>query len=80
MAQDVQPLRLNGHDAIFDAVVHHLDEVPGAGGATMQVAFLSRAADFFASRRAVDGTASRRQGFEARLSYMCAERFAGGLR
>ena len=35
--QHVHPLGVGGHDAVFDAVVNHLDEVAGAGRAAMQI-------------------------------------------
>ena len=50
-AQDAQPLGVGGHDAVLDAVVHHLDEVAGAVGPAVQVALLGGAADRLASRR-----------------------------
>ena len=32
VVQDVQALGVGGHDAVLDAVVNHLHEVPGAVG------------------------------------------------
>ena len=36
--QDGEALGIGGHDAVLDAVVHHLDEVTGAVGAAVQIA------------------------------------------
>ena len=38
--EDVQALGIGGHDAVLDPVVHHLDEVAGAGGTAVQIAAL----------------------------------------
>ena len=38
--EDVQALGVGGHEPVLDAVVDHLDEVPGAVGAAVQVAVL----------------------------------------
>jgi hypothetical protein len=46
--QDVQAFRIGRHAAVLDAVVDHLDEMPGAGWPTMQVAVLGGAADLIA--------------------------------
>ena len=43
LAQDVEALGVGGHHAVLDAVVHHLDEVPGAVRAAVQVAVLGGA-------------------------------------
>src|SRR3984957_10523688 len=37
MVQDVQPLGVGGHDAVFHAVVHHLDKVTCAAGPAMEI-------------------------------------------
>src|SRR5262249_37304423 len=47
--QDAQSLGVGGHDAVFDAVVDHLDEVAGAVRPAVQVTLLGGAADFFAT-------------------------------
>src|SRR5215831_14470896 len=39
---DVQPLRVRGHDPVLDAVVDHLHEMPGAVRAAVVVAVLGR--------------------------------------
>src|SRR5215472_1788984 len=38
--EDREPLRVGCHYAVFDAVVHHLDEVAGTAGAAMEIALL----------------------------------------
>ena len=55
--QDVQALGVGGHQAVLDAVVDHLHEVAGAGGAAVQVALLGGAGSPLAAGRAV-GAAS----------------------
>ena len=35
MLEDIETLRVGGHQGVFDAVVDHLDEVPGTVGATV---------------------------------------------
>src|SRR6516225_1669824 len=53
-AQHAKSLGIGGHDTVFDAVVHHLDEMPGAVRPAMQIALLGGAADLLPSRRARD--------------------------
>src|SRR5262249_56218142 len=55
------------HHAVFDAVMHHLDEMTGAVRPAMQPALLGRAAGLLASRRARDVAAARRKGGEDRV-------------
>ena len=43
VVEDVEPLGVGGHDAVLDAVVDHLDEVPRAVRPAVQVALLGRA-------------------------------------
>ena len=38
--QDVETLGIGLHQAVFDAVVNHLDEMPGADGTGVNVALL----------------------------------------
>src|SRR5581483_7153921 len=52
MAEDVQPLRVGGHDAVLDAVVDHLDEVTRAARPAVQVAVFGGAAYFLPTGRA----------------------------
>ena len=51
VAQDVEALGIGLHQAVFDAVVHHLDEMAGAAGAGVQVAFLDAGVASLAARR-----------------------------
>src|SRR5262245_48888393 len=67
MLQNVEALSVRRHQAVFDAVVHHLDEMPGAARSTMQIAFLRGAAGLFASSRARYLPASGREAFEDRI-------------
>ena len=47
--EDVEPLGVGGHQAVLDAVVDHLDEVPRAAGPAVQVALLGRPAELLAA-------------------------------
>src|SRR6185437_811918 len=58
------PFGIRLHEAIFDTVVNHLDEMAGAGRPAIKIAFLSRAGRLFAPRRARDIAASRRKRLE----------------
>src|SRR5437763_15390433 len=49
-AQDADALRVSRHDAVFDAVMDHLDEVAGAVRPAMQVTVLGSAADGLPAR------------------------------
>src|SRR4029077_5023848 len=49
-AHNAQSLRISGHDAVFDPVMHHLDKVAGPVGPAVQVALFGSAADLLASR------------------------------
>src|SRR5262245_26089225 len=51
-AQHTQPLRVRGHDAVLDAVVHHFDEVASAVWSAMEIPLLGRASSLFTPRRA----------------------------
>ena len=50
----VEALGVRGHQAVLDAVVHHLDEVAGAARAAVQPALLGRRRVAGAARRAFD--------------------------
>ena len=52
VVEDVEAFGVGGHDAVLDAVVHHLDEVAGAVGSAVEIAMLGGAADLLASGRA----------------------------
>ena len=49
--QDAETLGIGGHQAVLDAVVHHLHEMPGPAWAAMEVTLLRRATEFFAAGR-----------------------------
>ena len=66
VAQDAQPLGVGGHDAVLDAVVGHLDEVPGPARPAVQVALLGGAARLQTWRRLRRALAGR-DGQEDRL-------------
>ena len=52
VAQDVEALGIGLHQAVFDAVVDHLDEVAGAARAAVEVALLGARIAALAARRA----------------------------
>src|ERR1700722_15789361 len=65
MLENIQSPGVRGHHAVFDAVVHHLDEVAGAGRAAVEIAFFGgRGGSFVASGGGVDGAASGGQSLE----------------
>src|SRR4029453_8591134 len=51
-SQDTQALGVGGHDAVLNAVMNHLDEVPGAVWPAMQIALLGGTACLLTSRGA----------------------------
>src|SRR4029453_1646665 len=51
-SQDTQSLGVGGHDAVFNAVMNHLDEVAGAVWPAMQIALLGGTACLLTSRGA----------------------------
>ena len=61
VAQDAEALSVGGHEAVLDAVVHHLDEVAGAIGTAVQVTLLGSAVKVLAPGRARCVTRARRQ-------------------
>ena len=67
VAQDVEAFGIGLHHAVFDAVMHHLDEVPGAGRAGMDVAALGAGIALCAARRARDLAEPGRQRCEDRI-------------
>src|SRR5262249_1444774 len=67
VAQDAQPLGVGGHDAVFDTVVDHLDEVAGAIRTAVQITRFGGAVELFASRCARDVAAARSQALEDRI-------------
>src|SRR5262249_23674514 len=52
ISQDTQALGVSSHDAVFDAVVYHLDEVACTVRAAVQVTLLGGTADFLETRGA----------------------------
>src|SRR5882757_8266049 len=61
VVEDSYSFGIRGHEAVFDAIVHHLNEVPCPALATVQVALLGRAADFLAAWRARNVARSGRE-------------------
>ena len=62
-----ETLGIGGHDAVLNAVVHHLDEVAGAARPAMQIALFGGAAYFFASGGAGNVADAWCDGFENRI-------------
>src|SRR5262245_41441559 len=67
IAEDAHAFGVSGHDAVFDAVVDHLDEVAGAGGAAMKVSVLRGAADLVTAWRARNIADAGSEGLEDRV-------------
>src|SRR4029077_6675077 len=76
MLEDVQALRVRGHQSVFDSVVDHLDEMPRAGRTAMQITFFGGAAGFFAARSALRIATSWSQCFEDGIEMFDDVRFA----
>ena len=74
--KNVEPFRVGGHQAVFDAVVHHLHEMSGPGRAAVEIALFSSSANFFASRSAIGVSAAGGQRFEDRIKEFDNVRFA----
>ena len=74
--QDAQTLGVGGHDAVFDSVVDHLDEVAGSVRTAMQVALFGGAAQLLASGRARDVAAPGRKRGENGIEVLDHIRFA----
>src|SRR5712692_4267552 len=64
MMKNVKALRIGLHQAVFDSVVDHLDEMARARGTTMKIAVFDRALNFVTPRRARNVAGARRQSFE----------------
>src|SRR5437660_11974577 len=64
VAPSAQSFSIRRHDSLLDAVVNHLDEMPGAVWTAVQITLLRRAAEFLASRRTCDVTDARGQSGE----------------
>src|SRR6267154_738259 len=65
--ENVESLGIGLHQAIFDAVVNHLDEVPGADRAGMNIALLDARIASLAAAGALDIADARRQACEDRI-------------
>src|ERR1700759_979935 len=65
--EDVEAFGIGLHQAIFDAVVDHLDEMPGADGAGMDVALLDAGIAALTSVGARDVADARRKTCEDRI-------------
>ena len=65
--QNAYTLGVSGHDPVFDAVMDHFNEVPGAVRSTMQVTLFSRAPEFLAARRAQHVADARRKRGKDRI-------------
>jgi hypothetical protein len=68
--QNIQALGVGGHNAVFDAVVDHLDEVSGAVLATVQVSALGGADDLLPPRRARSRVDLRSERSEDRIQVL----------
>ena len=67
--EDAQPLGIGRHHAVFDAVMHHLDEMAGAVRSAMQIALLGCAVPF--SRPGVRGMSPRPGASVAKIGSRC---------
>src|SRR6202789_1423202 len=61
--QNIQPFGVGRHDAIFDSVMHHFDEMARARRSAMQITLLGGALGFFAARSSRDVADSRGERF-----------------
>ena len=68
--ENIKSFRIRSHHAVFDAVMHHFDEMPGAIGPAVQIALFGGAVNFFATRRAFYVAAPRRQRREQRIEVL----------
>src|SRR5579863_2861754 len=75
VVEDVEALGISLHDAVFDAVVHHLDEVAGAGRPAVEIAVFSRALIGRTAGCAADVALSWSRSFENRLNLLEGVRF-----
>src|SRR5215510_7682846 len=76
VAQDAQTLGVSRHDAVFDTVVDHLDEVAGAVLATVQITQFGGTVELFASRGARDVASPRGKALEDRIEMLDRVRLA----
>ncbi len=66
-AQDVEALRIGLHQAVFDAVMDHLDKAAGAARAAMHIAARDAGVASLAAGGNRNGSRARRQGGEDRI-------------
>src|SRR5262245_36148298 len=76
VAQDAEALGVSGHNAVFDAIVDHLDKMAGAVGAAMQVTLFGRAVHLLAAWRTRQVTRARRKRREDRIEVLHHVSFA----
>src|ERR1700688_3516314 len=62
--QNVESLGVGGHQAVFDAVVDHLDEMAGTRWTTVKVTLFGRAPHFLAARSSRSITTAGSERFE----------------
>src|SRR6476661_8546976 len=74
--KDVEPFRVGGHQAVLDAIVHHLHEMSGTGRAAVEIALFGSSANFFASRSPISVSATGGQRFEDGVEALDDVRFA----
>jgi hypothetical protein len=67
VVQNIQAFRQRGHHAVFDAVVHHLDEMAGAAGPAVEIASVGCGAGAITAGRERGGLHAGRQGGEDRI-------------
>src|SRR3984957_1429936 len=65
--EDPKAFGLSRHDPVFDAVIHHFDEMAGTIRSAMQITLLGGAVDLFAARRARNMAAAWRKRSEDRI-------------
>src|SRR5262245_49124800 len=76
IAQDAQPLGVGRHDAVFDTVVDHLDEVAGAIWTAVQITQFGGTVELFAPRGARDVATAPSQALEDRIEMLDRVRVA----
>src|ERR1700740_1241079 len=72
--QNTEAFGVSGHDPVFNTVVNHLDEMPGAIGPAMQIALFGCPAEFLPAQCSRDVANTRSQRFEKRIqspNYIC---------
>src|SRR6476646_9374936 len=64
VAEDIEAFGVSLHDSVFDAVVHHFDEMASPRGAAIDVTFFSSSRQLVASRSARDVAAAGSERLE----------------